>query len=95
VLLAFGLPARTQLSLNGIGFAPRCSMMRIVARRMKAATVRNRSCARWLDNLRYPYPGFGGRRLSAPESCSIDTVDEPDHDKNGGILPYALCHLAA
>jgi hypothetical protein len=53
------------------------------------------SCARWLDNLRYACAGFGGRRPSAPDSCRIDTVDEPDHYKNGGILPYALRHLAA
>jgi hypothetical protein len=71
-------------------------MMRMPARWMKAATVRNRSCAKWLDNLRYPYPGFGGRQLSAPDSCRIDAVlDEPDHYQNGGILPYALRHLAA
>jgi aconitate hydratase len=36
-----------------------------------------------------------GRKIQAPLICRIDTLDELDYFKNGGILHYVLRHLAA
>ena len=39
--------------------------------------------------------GAGGAVRKIPVLCRIDTVDELDYFKNGGILPYVLRRLAA
>ncbi|MBV9288606.1 MAG: aconitate hydratase, partial [Hyphomicrobiales bacterium] len=36
-----------------------------------------------------------GERLSVPLTCRIDTLDELEYFRNGGILPYVLRQLAA
>jgi aconitate hydratase len=36
-----------------------------------------------------------GRKLQVPFICRIDTLDELDYFKNGGILHYVMRHLAA
>ncbi|HEX2580395.1 MAG TPA: aconitate hydratase AcnA [Dongiaceae bacterium] len=38
---------------------------------------------------------MNGRRDTVPVLCRIDTVDELEYFKNGGILPYVLRNLAA
>jgi aconitate hydratase len=36
-----------------------------------------------------------GNKLAIPVICRIDTLDEIEYFKNGGILPYVLRNLAA
>jgi aconitate hydratase len=36
-----------------------------------------------------------GEALTVPLTCRIDTLDELEYFRNGGILPYVLRQLAA
>jgi aconitate hydratase len=36
-----------------------------------------------------------GNTVAIPVICRIDTLDEIEYFKNGGILPYVLRNLAA
>jgi len=37
----------------------------------------------------------GATKRSVPLTCRIDTLDELEYFRNGGILPYVLRQLAA
>ncbi|MBV9519736.1 MAG: hypothetical protein JO068_16630, partial [Hyphomicrobiales bacterium] len=39
--------------------------------------------------------GTDGKLMKVPLICRIDTLDELEYFKNGGILPYVLRQLAA
>ena len=45
--------------------------------------------------LRAEIVSADGTKRSVPLTCRIDTLDELEYFRNGGILPYVLRQLAA